>query len=570
MFRNKRQIFWLFLAFWLILNLVQAWFTGLFHDEAYYFFYSRHLAWGYYDHPPITALLIKLGYAIFENEWGVRLIFVLMSAAMILIIYRLSEPKNVLLFIVMVFSFMIFQVTGFLAFPDSPLLLFAALFFLVYKKYSEDESYINGILLGLIMAGLFYSKYLGILIVFFTVLSNLKLLRKSSFWISVLTTTLLFLPHLYWQLKHDFPSVYYHMLERSHDEFFRWSNFGDYIVGQIGQINPFLFIPVIWFLIIFKPQNKYERALKFSAAGTLLLPFTLMIKGRVEANWTLAGLLPLFLIAFGMAENRPKIHRFVYISGIITFALVFMLRILLVVDFLPEKYSRMLKLDIYGWKDLTGKVSEIAQERPVVFIGSYQNPSLYIFHTGKQAFSFNNALYRNNQFDLEKIEESLQGREVMVVFPQKTVSPQDLAKSGISVADSIRYPNGKFRYYIFEEDYRSYNYIPVEFHLESHKVKAGSILEIPVRIKNPGSEPVDFGEKDSTRVFLACYLLQHGKPVIYKEFENISTLILMDHYNTSFELKVPDKPGVYYMKVSIKSGWLPAGINSRLVKVKVE
>jgi len=35
-------------------------------------------------------------------------------------------------------------------------------------------------------------------------------------------------------------------------------------------------------------------------------------------------------------------------------------------------------------------------------------------------------------------------------------------------------------------------------------------------------------------------------------------------------MKAPDKPGVYYLRVSIKSGWLPPGINSRLVKIKVE
>jgi hypothetical protein len=35
-------------------------------------------------------------------------------------------------------------------------------------------------------------------------------------------------------------------------------------------------------------------------------------------------------------------------------------------------------------------------------------------------------------------------------------------------------------------------------------------------------------------------------------------------------MKVPDKPGVYFLKVSIKSGWFPPGINSRLVKIRVK
>jgi hypothetical protein len=35
-------------------------------------------------------------------------------------------------------------------------------------------------------------------------------------------------------------------------------------------------------------------------------------------------------------------------------------------------------------------------------------------------------------------------------------------------------------------------------------------------------------------------------------------------------MKAPEKPGVYYLKVSIKSGWMPPGINSRLLKLSVE
>ena len=42
-------------------------------DEAYYTMYSRHLAWGYIDHGPIVALIIKFGTILFgENGFGIR------------------------------------------------------------------------------------------------------------------------------------------------------------------------------------------------------------------------------------------------------------------------------------------------------------------------------------------------------------------------------------------------------------------------------------------------------------------------------------------------------------------
>ena len=70
----KRQLFY---VNWLILNLFQATTTGLLDDEAYYWVYSRFPDWGYFDHPPMVALLIKAGYTIFANPLGVRLFIVL-------------------------------------------------------------------------------------------------------------------------------------------------------------------------------------------------------------------------------------------------------------------------------------------------------------------------------------------------------------------------------------------------------------------------------------------------------------------------------------------------------------
>jgi len=566
----KKNLLWIFLGIWLAINLLQAYFTGLFNDEAYYFFYSLDLSWGYYDHPPLIAIFIKLGYLIFNNELGVRILIVLLSLGTILIIYKLSEVKNDLLFGVLIFSFMIFQITGFLALPDSLLLFFTALFFLVYKSYTEESNMLNALLLGVVMAGMLYSKYLGILIIFFTVISNFSLLWKRSFWLAVVVTTVLFVPHLIWQYQHNFPSFYYHLLERSHDEVFRWSNFGDYIIGQFGMTNPLLFIPILYFIIRFKPKNNYDRSMKITALGSLLLPFLLMLKGRVEANWTMAGLIPVFLVAYRVFESRPKFYCFLYITGGFTFVIVMLIRLLLINDFLPEKYSKQLKLDFYGWNTFSQEVSQLAENRPVVFIGTYQNPSQYIFYTRKEAFSFNNALYRSNQYDLEGIEEQLQAREVMIVFPKKSIAPEDLNEYSIKLTDSLLYPNGKYRYCVLEKDYRSYNFLQADILLKDHEVNAGTELTIPVLLRNPGDRPVYFNEAEPGRVFLTFVLLQNGKPVIYEKFEDISHLVLKDEYKTSFRMKVPDKPGIYYLKISIKSRWLPPGINSRLFKIRVK
>jgi hypothetical protein len=569
MLTNKKNILWIFLILWLLINLIQAIFMGLMSDEAYYLFYSRDLAWGYYDHPPLTALLIRLGCLIFSKELGVRLIFVLLSAGTILIIHKLSGVKNELLFGTVVFSFMFFQISGFLAIPDSLLIFFTSLFFLVYKKYSEKGDMQNVLLLGLAMAGLLYSKYLGVVIIFFTVLSNIRLLWKRSFWVAVIIATVLFVPHILWQYRHDFPSVYYHLVERSHDEVFHWSNFGDYIAGQIMLINPFLFIPVIYFMIKFKAETKYDRSLLFTSFGSLLLPFLLLMKGRVEANWTVAGLVPVFLISYRIFESRPKIHRFLYYAGGISFLIIVFLRSILISDYLPQQYHSLLKAFSDQWKSYSVKVSELAKGRPVVFIGSYQEPSQYMFYTGNKAFSYNNYLYRSNQFDLENIEKSLAGRDVLIITPRINLDTTDMRVYGIQLKDSLLTPSGAYHYYFYGNNYQTYNFIHADVLLKEHEFKAGTEISIPVRLLNPYDTPVAFKEAGPAEVYLSYILLQHGKKVMYKKFEDISSLVLDKEYQTSFNMTIPNKPGTYFLRVSLKSGWLPPGINSRLFKIKV-
>ena len=49
----------LWLAVWWACNLLQAGLTELANDEAYYHMFAERLAWGYFDHPPVTALPVS-------------------------------------------------------------------------------------------------------------------------------------------------------------------------------------------------------------------------------------------------------------------------------------------------------------------------------------------------------------------------------------------------------------------------------------------------------------------------------------------------------------------------------
>lgn len=55
---------------WFVINLLQGVFTEINEDEAYYAIYGEHLAWGYYDHPPMVGLMAFLSSILFRALWG--------------------------------------------------------------------------------------------------------------------------------------------------------------------------------------------------------------------------------------------------------------------------------------------------------------------------------------------------------------------------------------------------------------------------------------------------------------------------------------------------------------------
>src|SRR3984885_7617946 len=68
-------------------------------DEAYYWLWSKHLAAGYYDHPPAIAFLIRAGTLVFgDTAFGVRVVPLLLSIAASWFVWRTGGERACLLF----------------------------------------------------------------------------------------------------------------------------------------------------------------------------------------------------------------------------------------------------------------------------------------------------------------------------------------------------------------------------------------------------------------------------------------------------------------------------------------
>src|SRR5690606_16642579 len=250
--RRTSKILLVFLVATFVLNLLQSANTELLLDEAYYWYYSQNLAWGYFDHPPMVAWMIRLGSTLFPAELGVRFISCILYPINILLLWTLIDhprkEKYTFLFCVLAFSPTLLQAYGFFTLPDTALLFFTSLFLLVYKRFLTETTWPNTILLGLLMAAMMYSKYHGILVILFVLFSNLGLALNKRAWISVIIALICFLPHLEWLIHHNFVSLQYHLSDRPFSPY----NFTDFTLGYLLNLIALfgLIFPMVYYSLV--------------------------------------------------------------------------------------------------------------------------------------------------------------------------------------------------------------------------------------------------------------------------------------------------------------------------------
>ena len=126
------------------LRLVGAAFTPITFDEAYYWMWSKSLSGGYYDHPPMVALVIRAGTMIAgDTELGVRLVSVLLALPMSYAVYRsaailfggarLAATATILLNVTLMAAVGTLIVT-----PDAPLLVASSFVLFFLAKVAES------------------------------------------------------------------------------------------------------------------------------------------------------------------------------------------------------------------------------------------------------------------------------------------------------------------------------------------------------------------------------------------------------------------------------------------------
>lgn len=358
-----------------LLNLVQALGLELAHDEAYYWIYSQNLSWGYYDHPPMVAFFIKIGTTLFgNNEFGVRIFFNLATLLSLYFIRETIDPnkRNDSLILILFLSFPLLQGAGFLALPDTPLVLFASMYFYYLKRYIEKNSLQDVLLLSFSIAAMLYSKYHAGLIIILTLLAVPRLLKLKSFYLVTFTSLLLYTPHLWWQYQHEFVTFKFHLFGRS-EKHFDIKNILEYLGGQFllcGMFLSLVIIPRVWKL---KSENVFTRILKFQVFGFLLFLLASSFRNTIEANWTVTifGVLIVLLCLSGF-KTKTALY-----WGLPIILITLSLRIIMFCG--PDQVGIKRLAEFHGWKKASHQILESCEGHKIV-ANQYQVASKLSFY----------------------------------------------------------------------------------------------------------------------------------------------------------------------------------------------
>ncbi|MCL6267556.1 ArnT family glycosyltransferase [Flagellimonas myxillae] len=437
------RLFYLLLAILFLLNLIQAAFTELIYDEAYYWYYAQNLDWGYFDHPPMVAFLIRLSSFFFDGELGVRFMSCILSTGTYLLLWEtVDHPKKkdyVVHFFLLIFSMVLVNVYGFLTLPDTPLLFFTALFLLLYKRFIKQPTIVLSLALGISMAALMYSKYHAVLVILFVLLSNIKLVFNRYAWLAVVVALLCYIPHFLWLFEHDFVSIKYHLFERPNQAY----SFEKFTLGfflNLIIVFGLLFYWVYLALIKNKETDKFSKAVKYLTYGVILFFFISSFNRRVQTQWIIVISIPMLIIAFNHLLENAQSRKWMYRMGLASLVILLYGRLWLVHQpLLPIVY------ETHGNKSWVEDVDSKAGDAMVIFENSYRRAPMYEFYSGKPSFSLNNCFYRKNQYSIDASEEIARGKKV-VMFSQ-------YRKSG-----DISYlsPKGTTFFGVFMDDFNSY------------------------------------------------------------------------------------------------------------------
>jgi hypothetical protein len=328
-------------------------------DELYYWCWAKDLQWSYYDHPFMTALMIRASTEVFgDTMFAVRFPACVASIVVLGVLAYLTRPRTILIGALLspLFTYGAVLIT-----PDTPLLMFWSLYLLwlvaVHRRLDRFQPIpvwlwmLGGFTLGCSILGK-YTTGLAIPsgLVSFLVLGRMHFRRwMPGYALHIATAFVTTTPILIYNVQHQFePLLFQWKHSMAQDETPWYQTFGEFIGVQVLLFGtlPFLLLPWCW---------KHRRELLAQGVTRACvclyaLPMGFFIwkslRGPIEGNWALASYIGFWPVAAAWWE-RSATTPFRKWHGRLTFAIPLVCVILLTahlihpLPFVPVKDDRI-------------------------------------------------------------------------------------------------------------------------------------------------------------------------------------------------------------------------------------
>ena len=316
------QPFYGALTFWVIAAITAArllWLafqtTGLYPDEAQYWFWSRHLALGYYSKPPLVAWLIAATTALFGNsEFAVRLSAPLLHAVASGFVFgiaaRLYDRRIAYWAALAYVTLPGVSLSAFLISTDAVLVpcWAAALYAFIRARETEEPGWwlTTGCAVGLGLLAKYAMVYWLISAFGFVLLRPSERRHLRGLCIALAVAGLFYLPNLWWNWSHGF-ATYLHTRDNAelHGALFHPEQLGEFLLSQLGVFGPLYFLAL---LALFVSPRRFggppARLLTAFAWPTLAIVTGLSLLSRAQPNWAAPAYISAIVVVVAAAMSR--------------------------------------------------------------------------------------------------------------------------------------------------------------------------------------------------------------------------------------------------------------------------
>jgi 4-amino-4-deoxy-L-arabinose transferase-like glycosyltransferase len=300
-----------------LLRLIMAASLPLAPDEAYYWLWSQHLQFGYFDHPPMVAYWIAAGTSLLgKTALGLRLLGPLAAAAGSVLLWDAGESllpgRHAGLTAAALFNATLITGAGAIIMtPDTPLLFFWAACIAAIGRWLASRNALWWLAIGAAAGAALLSKYTALLLIagiflwLLTSREGRQALRSIWPWAGLALAGLIFAPDIYWNATHHWVSYFKQGSRVAHFDPARSLQYlGELIGSQIGLATPLVFgLAACGLWSLRRAGNVPARLLLWLSLLPIAVFLEHTLSGRIEPNWPALIFLPACLAAAALPDK---------------------------------------------------------------------------------------------------------------------------------------------------------------------------------------------------------------------------------------------------------------------------